>query len=118
MNQVQEFPVMRYALGGAPRPELATIIPISVQRVERGDGEDGVSMPGRPPRVSPTAETVAYTAGRGPAAGKRRYLGGRETAQPALGGVDGFGVVCGEYKREQHPIRSISEAGKTKTPGR
>jgi hypothetical protein len=34
--------------------------PIFVQRVERGDGEDGVSMPGRRPRVLPTAEAVAY----------------------------------------------------------
>jgi hypothetical protein len=31
----------------------------SVSGVERGDGEDGVSMPGRRPRVSPTAEAVA-----------------------------------------------------------
>ena len=31
-------------LAGAPRPELTTMTPISVQLVERGDGEDGVSM--------------------------------------------------------------------------
>jgi hypothetical protein len=44
-------------------------------------------------------------------------VGGRGSG-PALGGVAGLGVVCGEYNREQHAIRSISEAGKTKTPGR
>ena len=35
------------AAGGTPRPETHTLIYISVWLGERGDGEDGVSMPGR-----------------------------------------------------------------------
>jgi hypothetical protein len=33
---------------------------ISVRLVERGDGEDGVSMPGLRAEVSPSAEVAAY----------------------------------------------------------
>jgi hypothetical protein len=39
---------------------VPTTTPIFIQRVERGDGEDGVSMSGRRPRVSPAAEAVTY----------------------------------------------------------
>jgi hypothetical protein len=33
---------------------------VSVRLVERGDGEDGVSIPGRRAEVSPRAEAAAY----------------------------------------------------------
>jgi hypothetical protein len=33
--------------GGTPRPERSTMTPRSAQLVERGDGEDGVPIPGR-----------------------------------------------------------------------
>jgi hypothetical protein len=67
--------------------------------------------------VRQTARPVAGVADRPRRAPRRRQtplLGGGRGSGPALGGVGGLGVVCGEYNREQHAIRSISEAGKTK----
>jgi hypothetical protein len=48
------------AVGGTPRPERPTMTPVFVRPVGHGDGEGGVSMPGRPAEVSPGAQAVAY----------------------------------------------------------
>jgi hypothetical protein len=55
--------------------------PISVQLVERGDGEDGCRCPAAGPRVSPAAEAVAY------AADPKRNLS--PTPLTLIGDVDG-----------------------------